>query len=272
MQHKRLALAFCLILVGARYSHADVDNVRTLLQSILDQHNESLLPKIPDIAAQIADDIRTAGAEQVESLLPLAQRCLRSSSPTVRGHGLSLFFSVAFRSDSSALLKPYIDGDIAPLLDDPDRAFGRGAIYILGNTKPAPLPNALRYLAAHLNDKKNSNLEAGMIAAALVAARPSDAGTVHSVLNLVRQRPDLNMKGNVIQMLGSYQIATQESLEFVREGLHDGDSSIRRISIDAIGRMPNEVRSSFTSELHRLIAMPDEAPEVRSRAEQVLRQ
>jgi HEAT repeat protein len=161
-------------------------------------------------------------------------------------------------------LEPYVD-DLGLLLDDPDQGVRNAAISILGS-HPAASPKALVYLEAHLNDKANDDGAARAIAGALLQSGGRSA--VSKVLALVEQRPLL--QGEVIQMLGTLKITTEDALNLVHAGLKDSKSGIRRTAVDAVGNLPKEVRKGFEQDLLRLMANPDEDPKVRERAQAVL--
>jgi HEAT repeat protein len=176
-----------------------------------------------------------------------------------------VLFSIGMRpADGSKLLEPYVD-DLGLLLDDPDQGVRNAAISILGS-HPAASPKALVYLEAHLNDKANDDGAARAIAGALLQSGGRSA--VSKVLALVEQRPLL--QGEVIQMLGTLKITTEDALNLVHAGLKDSKSGIRRTAVDAVGNLPKEVRKGFEQDLLRLMANPDEDPKVRERAQAVL--
>jgi HEAT repeat protein len=167
-----------------------------------------------------------------------------------------------FRPDSSTLLAPFVDV-LSPLLNESEVGLRSAGIYVLGRSRS---PQALSYLAAHLNDDNSAEV-ATLIAAPLLESRDSD--NIHKVLTVVQKRPEWGLKGGVIQMLGFYRITVAESLSLLRSGLNDANSDIRIASLNAVANMPKDTRSLFTAELQRLGNL-DQVPEIRSRATQVL--
>jgi hypothetical protein len=251
--------------IWANVCGADIAQVRTLFQTILSEHDESRLPSIEVVRAQLSEQaIRAASPEDVKSLLPLGQKSLRSALPFVRAVGMQLFLVVSLRLDSTALLDGYID-DLAPLLDDPDQGVRKLGMFVLGGTNPSPSPKALALLESHLYDKGNDIDAASMLAATELKERGASAAP--DVLALVGQRPEL--KTDVIQMFGLYRITVVPALNFIHSGFQDSRADTRRISVDAVGSLPKDVQKGFEQDLLRLIQNPDEDPAVADRARQV---
>jgi hypothetical protein len=162
---KNAGVLVSLIVAIAEICRADIASARRLLQSILDEHAESRIPKVATFDS-LEGDFRSASTDEIRSLLPFAQKFLKSPMPEVRRWGVSLFLLVALNryQDGSQLIEPYVDGDLAPLLDEHEEGLKRTTIFVLGSTPPAALPKSLAHLAAHLNDKGNSREAAGSIA------------------------------------------------------------------------------------------------------------
>lgn len=252
----------CLLLI-ARSVFADVTQTQEFFQTILSEQDESRLPEPSDATRRLLD-ASTLTPEEVRQVLPLAQRGVKSSMTTVRIHALSLIFNVTFRPDSASLLEPYVD-DIVPFLTDADLAFRREAIVILGQQNPGPSPKAKAALLAHLGDRDNTTRETGMIAGALLVSSPSDRAVVRSVVNLARQRADQNLSTDLIRAMGLTGVTTDEALGFIRYHFSDPAPDTRLTCVEAIGRMPKNVREGFAPELTRLVANPDETQETRER-------
>ena len=113
-----------------------------------------------------------------------------------------------------------------------------------------------------------SENNATMLANALL--KSGDKSLIPPVLKLLEKRP--HMQSSVIQLLSRYQISTKESLKVFHEGLQDSSSEVRRISVDAVGNLANDVRKGFEPDLLHLVEDPKENPQVKQRAEQVLSQ
>jgi hypothetical protein len=262
-----------LALVGGEPSMADTAAVRSKLESALVETDETRL-RIADFTMLISseDEIKKATRDEASSLLPIAQKCLRSPLKVVREYGLAVFFVASFRADSAELIAPYIDRDLAPFLNDQDLAVKREAIAILGGTNPRILPRALDILSAHLADKNNTRKEAVMIASTLIRGLPSDAVSIRGVLDFVTQHPELKLRNNIIQALGLNNVTTEEAIQLIHEGLADRDTEVRRVSAESVGHMRPENRAKFSPDLLRLVAEPNQDPEVRATAQRVLEQ
>jgi hypothetical protein len=242
---------------------ADVGEIHSAFEAFLTAPPDDNPPTIsPAFLSQMQSDLAAATPEQIESLLPLAKKCLQSSKLTIRRSGLLLFLCASLRLDGAKLLSPYID-DFAALMNQSEVGLKNSGIYFLGASGSA---KALEILAAHLNDNGNSAQQTLMISMRLVAS--SNSAHLHRVLNLVQQQPDLNLKNGVIEAIGLDRITGEEALQLIRSGLNDSDTDTRRVSLDALDRMPKPVRVQFAPELQRLTTL-DEVPEIRSRALQV---
>jgi hypothetical protein len=92
----------CFLVFPAAVCRADVSQIRILFQSILGGQDETRLPNGEDLVGPAVENIiRTASADEIQSLLPLGQKCLLSPKLLVRGAGLTLFLGVSLRLDRS---------------------------------------------------------------------------------------------------------------------------------------------------------------------------
>jgi HEAT repeat protein len=259
----------CFLLLS-RLSFADVLEIRAFFQTILSEHDENRLPISDENTWHLLDTLALS-PEDVKQVLPLAQVGLKSPIKTVRELSLSLFFNCTFRPDSASLLEPFTD-DIASFLTDSDLEFRRSAIVILGQQNPLPLPKAKATLIFHLGDRDNSARETGMIASALLATSPSDAGTVREIVKLVEQRPELKLSIQIIRVMGLSHVSTDEAVGFIRSHFSDTDPDVRKTCVEAVERMPKNVRDGFAPELQKMLLNSKETPEIRDRAALVLNQ
>ncbi len=125
-------------------------------------------------------------------------------------------------------------------------------------------------LAAHLNDPKNTNEQFRMIASALLWASPHEAGVVHEILAGVKKRPQARLESGLINDFGLLRTNNVEALEFIRNAFQN--PAARESCVQAVGRMPRDVRTHFQTDLQRVAEDPDVPPELRSAAQQVLLQ
>jgi hypothetical protein len=265
----RRSIVVLELLLAACTCKAEVKEIKSTLDSIALEKDESRLPKLEDVTDQFSSLI-SAPQEDIKDLLPSGQKCLQSSKRAVQRFGLLFFMTVTMRGDSSQLLDPYFD-DVAPFLGDADEGVRNVSIFILASGNPSPPPKALAHLTQHLADKGNSEPFAAALAAASLKARPSDRATVHAVLDLVAQRQDLKLRADVTQMLGLYRVIEDEALAFIGDGLKNADLHVRGASILALEQMASEVQRRFTSELQRLADDQSENSDIRSRALQILK-
>ncbi len=270
MLNIRLFVTICMAALAAMPLRADGSAIAELFRSVLAQQDDSKLPKEQDVGLEFAGSVGNLTASEIETLLPFAERCLTSERRARQSYGVGFFSTVAVRMDGSQLLAPYID-EVARLLNDDREAFRSTAIFILGSSNPKPLPKGLAYLSAHLGDRIDTPEQFNLIAGYLLVATP-DAATIHRVLAAARQRPDIELiRGHLIGLLSIAHARSDEGLAFIREGFANMNSGIRMAAIDAVSELPRDViRSGFATELERIVANPEEAPELRDRARQVL--
>jgi hypothetical protein len=260
-----------LVMCSCTPGRSDAGSLESLFRSILADTDGSRLPKEEAVGVQFSRDMHTLTPSEIKGLLPLAQQCLVSKQRLVRGYGVTFFALAALRTDSSQLLVPYID-DIAPLLDDPDPSIRNGAIYALGSSKPRPPLRGIAYLDAHLRDQSNTADQFNMIVGALVA-ESVDSATIHKVIAAVRQRSDVdNVRGRFIEILGISGTRAEEAMSFIRAGLMDTNSAVRATSIEAVSKMPRDIRVVFANELNAIASNPAITPQQRDRARQVITQ
>ena len=206
---------------------------------------------------------------EMTQLLSLADKCLGSPRASIRDQGLLIFYMTIFRPDSSSLIKPHVE-DIAPSLDAKDLAVKRTAIVILGASKPNVLPHALDLVSAHLEDFDNTRLEAGLIVAAVINARASDQDGLQTVLKFVSSHPGFKLKVDTLRLLGLNNVTVEAGLSYIREAINDPDVDVRKAALQAVIRLPRQVRQTFSQQVRVLLARPNEPSEVRSLAEKAL--
>ena len=266
-------IGIALILVVGLCRAADVQQLVKLYEAILSSEDDSRIPKLEELASQdIEDVIELASADEIKLLLPLAKQCVHSRRQKIRFAGLHLFFGISLRPDGTSLLEPYVD-DLGPLVSDADQPTRHLTIHMLVSTTPGPSAKVLPYLAARMNDKNTSPEEVATTAAGLLgASHPADPATLHQVLELVRERDQIDLTTAILKDLSLLQITHEEALRFVSLSLTDANAFVRRAAVEAARMMPKEVRATFRPGLLRVAQNPDENPETRSRALQVARE
>ena len=262
----RVSCFAVLILCIAATPRLDGAHAREVLQSLIDQPDDSLLPSVPETMLSV--EASGLQADDVMAALPLALRCLQSSRPKLRPYGLAFMFWVAMSPDGSQRLEPYA-GEIAPFLEDTDHAFRRAAIAILGAASPKPSQQGVKYLSAHLRDTSNTGDEVALIASSIFNSE-RDPTTVRAVLDVIRNRKDQKLTSSMIRVVGLDNIQTDVALSFIREGFADPSPDVRAAAVDAVSRMPEGLKSTFEAELRHVLSNPDELDQTRARAQAVL--
>lgn len=175
-----------------------------------------------------------------------------------------LLVSLARRFDGARAIEPYEDL-LIPMLDQGNR---KAAIYLLGSVYPKPSVGALAALYAHLNDKKGTGEEFGMIAGSLLNSLATDPTIIHAVLVAARNRTEDGVEDDIVQAIGLARITNEEALAYVRAAFHHPPDRIT--AVQAIANMPKAIRDRFSSELQAVAEDPDERPGSRTAARQVL--
>ena len=243
----------------------DLDDARAVLRAALADRENNSTAGVPQINSKMDKLVQGATTEQMQSLLELGGECLQTPGLRAQILGLLLMSGVTLRfSDGPQLLAPYLDM-LTPFLNRPEEE-GKGlAAWILGRINS---PKALAYLVDHLADQNSSRDLVVTISDPLLKSR--DMVYVQKVLTLVEQRPELKLKSDVINALGLYGVTTPEALKLIRDGLQDSTGETRRIAIDAVERLPKEVRKGFEPDLLKVMTIPNLDPKIRDRAQQVI--
>jgi len=181
------------------------------------------------------------------------------------------FLAVTLRRslDSEPLLEPYVP-ELLAIAGDRAGGLRAMAMHVLGSTWPEVSPRTIAYLATHLADKDNTPEEAGWMACTLLRAG-SDAIT-HDVVAFVRKQDQHEIVLKVLQWFHVHPARNADALAFIGASLDSPDVWIRRTALEAVGRVSLADRSPFLTQLNRLSTDPNEPPEVRSAAAEVLKQ
>ena len=262
----RVSCFAILILCIAATPRLDAAHAREVLQALLDQPNDQLLPDGQQTIMAIEPS--RLSADEVKEALPLALRCLQSSRPSLKPYGVDFMFLVALRPDGSQMLEPYLDG-LALFLSDTDHAVRRAALVAMSGANPKPSAKAVAHLWAHFGDSSNTSDEVVMIATGLLGA-VQDPASVRRVLDVVRNRKEPGLTSSVLDVLGLIHIQSDDALTFIRQGFSAQSPHVRAAAVDAVSRMPEGLKSTFEAELRHVLSNPDELDQTRARAQAVL--
>ncbi len=249
---------------------ADAGQIERLLRSTLSDTPRGEAVNTEEIRSQIYDSAETLTSSEVESLLPLAMQCLRSSRFQARSAGLSMFISITLRQDSSKMLEPYVE-TLGNLLDGPTGPYRRGVLVILTMTKPEISPKAIATLEAHLEDKHSSAEESSGIVWALITSATSNQLIRHNVLKFVTKQSNAEITSSALHALHLVRPPDTEALNFIGKSLDSNSPSVRDSAVNVVGGFDREVRVRFAAQLGRIAGDAEEREEVRSRASAALR-
>ena len=265
---RKMLLCF---LFSVALSHADVTQLKQRLEGYLTQPAGRLLPTPDEVLSQLdQESMDVLSTEDVNSLLALAKRCLRSAQLEVRRDGMLLILAVAGRPDSSKLLDSCLE-DLEPLLSDPASPLRQGAIAVLVLARPKASTLVIAAVAAHLEDKGNSPSETTTISAFLLQALPDDPGMVHRVLSAIRKRSDAGPTIGVLQQLGLIKTRNPEALTFIGASLASANRFHREAAVEAVSRLDRVNRLKFAAQLGRIAEDNSEPEQVRLQAVESLR-
>lgn len=164
---------------------------------------------------------------------------------------------------SAALFDPYLS-DFNAVLSDATNPLRQSVIAILEITRPSMSAKAIQLFLAHLQDKANTALQTGAIAAALLRAAPSNEATAHQVFSLAASRSEHDVKYPILQEIGLSKIQLPEALDFVGKEL---DNPTARIgAIVAASRLDRDVRARFAAQLSHIAQDPDVPQDIRGAA------
>lgn len=258
------------LLLTASMSWADVVQVQKLLETALRDSPGKVIPEqlFPALA-----DMNDLPVADVQLILPLAAKCIRSHNLDVRREGVIVFQAVAMRSDSAKLLDVYID-DLGAVLRTPADPLKQGVLYALAITKPAMSPKAIALFTTLFDDKTTLPEDVAGIAGTLIKASPTDKAMIHKVVSFAEQKPDVHVTITVVNALGLSRTHNPEALDFIGKSLDNENRDVREQTIQAVGHLDRDVRVGFVAkhaaQFGRLAADPEIRSESRRQAADAL--
>lgn len=268
----RTAVCATVLVASLLCQASDLAQLQEFYRSILQSKDDASIPTPDSLRTKAMQDrLDALTPSDARALLPLASESLQSPRLRIQRIGLDLFMGIGLRQDSSALLYPYID-EIGALLLQPDAVTRRNAIFLLAQALPAPSAKALALLSAYMRAGNTDADEAGVIAADLLhydSWRKDPAG-VHEILAFVQTRKAAEIRSRALYAVGEIRIATSDALGFIDESFKNPDPGVRRAAIEAVRNVGTEVRSRFAKTLQAIAHNPDELPNIRKLAEDVL--
>ena len=261
---------------GLASLHADEFELQRILNSALSPAHNRILPTDHDFDAILEATIPTLDQQAATRLSALASKCLKSPEFEVQRFGVSYFGAVSLtRMDSGVLLEDAI-GDLIAFFAKPNpanerlRGFALMSIFVL---KPRMPDKAVKGLVSQLESKELAEPWVGSIAELLIMADPSDAGMLRMVLARVKRFHDPKNAIPFIHGLGLEQSGEKhpEAFAFLRECLQSKDGHIRMATVEAVGRLSFNTRSSLLYRLGEISRDEHESEETRSRAAAALR-
>jgi hypothetical protein len=215
-------LLLCALL-SASSCRADTPQVKQLLESALADSEGAALTSTSPEYLRLSNAIEALAPSELESLLPTAIRCVKSTQPQAQQAGLVVLFSAGRTPASAALFDAYIS-DFDAILSQSDSPFAipnrrNVLLAILEITRPSMSPKAIQLFFGHLQDKANTALETGSIAEALLHAAPANETLVRQVLSFAEGRSEHDVKYAVLLEIGLSKIQLPQALDFIHKQL-----------------------------------------------------
>jgi hypothetical protein len=232
-----------------------------------DSDSAALTSTSPE-SLRLQNAIEALAPGELVSLLPTAIQCVKSTRPQAQQAGLMVLFAAGQTPASAALFDTYISDFDAILSqsDSPNVIPNRRQVLIaiLEITRPSMSPRTIQLFFGHLQDKANTALETGVIAAAVLHAAPANETSVRQVLSFAVKRSEHDVKYPVLQEIGLSKIQPPEALDFIAKQLDD--PAVRSGAISAVVRLHRDVRARFTAQLSSIAQDPDERADIRAQA------
>ncbi len=260
-------LLVCLML-SISCSWADTNLVRQMLQSVLSEPSDARHLGSQAFTLDLDDATRDLTDAEIESLLPLGMQCIRSHRPEARDAGISLIMTISVRRDGPRLMDRYID-ELGAFLNEPQSLFRRTVLVML-TTRTEVSRKWISTVAAHLEDKSNSQEDTEAIVFSLLAASSSDPAMLHKVLMFVTKRSEGTVTISALRGLNLENRLTAEALDFIDISLNSTDHWIRQTAVDVIRMFPKDVRTKFAAQLGRIARDSKETELTRSLAAEAL--
>jgi len=91
------------------------------------------------------------------------------------------------------------------------------------------------------------------------------------VIEYIKASDSIGIQGTIIQALGVNRVTDPEFLEYIKSVLEDPDSQLHWNAIEAVDRLPMEVRKTFGADILRLSVEPNEPENVKEIAKAFLK-
>jgi HEAT repeats len=145
------------------------------------------------------------------------------------------------------------------------------ALGFLALLNPKPPVSLVPYLLPRLLDTKASPEKLLAICSVLLRAAPEDPAVIGGVLNLLQEHRDVQMRCEVIRMIGAAQSLNARTLAPFDSGLVDPDPNVRLMAVQAVERQRPDVIEGFAPQLRKMAADPVEQSPSRESASRALK-
>lgn len=206
---------------------------------------------------------------EIVSALPVIVPLLKNPDPKIAIWSTFAIGVIGMRPDRDELLRPYLDPISSAFLDSSNDRVQTGILVTLNGLLPASAAIATPYLLRAL---KTAVPEIQIASAALLLR--SNAGSppiMDAVAELAQQKFATPDRCSLIIAIGVPGLQHPRLLKAILDGLADPDPNIKFASTAALRKIGPGYPAEFGARLNALVADPSEDPEVKRRADQLLR-
>ena len=212
-------------------------------------------------------------ADDLHQTFSVCRKLINDPRVDVQRYGALCFFNVQrARFDTDPFVGPYL-ADLEKLVADRSTLVTHLLIVIMTQQSEIPTRTS-EFLLAHLqvvNRTKDETIEDETIATlgGLIAAHSKPMTS--KVIEYIKASDSIGIQGTIIQALGVNRVTDPEFLEYIKSVLEDPDSQLHWNAIEAVDRLPMEVRKTFGADILRLSVEPNEPENVKEIAKAFLK-
>lgn len=236
-------------------------------------HSGSSVPSFQEVLT-VVDKIASASQTEITAAMPSLFATLSSDDVEIRKDAAFALTAIARRKDSARLLDPFV-AQVGTLLSDPNDRLQTAGVYVLGELKPAPPPDAVPLLIKFLGRHDRDPLAQASSLSVLLRIAPENGDVLEAIKEFL-QRPAspevhiqaLNELGN--SHIANFQLKDSQIIDIVINSLDDPNAGVRFTAVQVIPRLGPGALLQAKPALERLTKRADESTETRAYARAAL--